>query len=163
LGFNSHRYLHSYARLGLAASLDPLTPGGTEQAFGSSVDHLQLATQSVIPSVDHPEKGIPSGFGRIIRDAAGSVVGVELNEKGPEAKVNVEDIDDVDSRIDPEVRRQWVSEFTKGNVAIRSNEGVLNGEPHVYFFVAIPVQPPFRQSILDTSRESWNTRTLYTR
>jgi nucleolar protein 16 len=125
--------LHSYARLGLAASLVPLTHGGIEQPLGLSADHLQSATASASPSADIPEKGVPTGFGRIIRNAAGSVVGVELNDAEPQAAVDVDDIDNVDSRIDPEVRRQWASGSTRGNICIASDNTVINGEPHVYF------------------------------
>jgi len=77
---------------------------------------------------------VPSGFGRIIRNAAGSVVAVELNETEPKEAVDVEDIDNVDSRIDPEVRRQWASGFAKGNMPVASNDTLINGEPHVYIF-----------------------------
>jgi hypothetical protein len=58
---------------------------------------------------------------------------VELNEIEPEEAVDAEDIDNVDSRIDPEVRRQWASGFSKGNIGVASNDTVINGEPHVYF------------------------------
>lgn len=74
---------------------------------------------------------MPTGFGRIIRNAAGSVIAVELNEIQPEEAVDVEDIDNVDSRIDPEVRKQWASGFAKGNA---SNVTLINGEPHVCIF-----------------------------
>lgn len=102
--------------------------------MGPSADRLQSTIPSTSPSVDISGKDVPSGFGRIIRNAAGSVVGVELNEAESQAVVNVEDIDDVDSRIDPEVRRQWASGSTKGGIGIATNNTVINGEPHVYFF-----------------------------
>ena len=82
---------------------------------------------------------MPRGFGRIIRDAAGHVTGVEINETEPQAEVDMEDIDNVDMQIDPDVRRQWASEFTKGNIGVTSDESVINGEPHVSFVFTTPI------------------------
>ena len=74
---------------------------------------------------------MPIGFGRIIRDDAGSVIGVELNDDKPDVQVDPEDVDDVDSRIDPDVRRKWVKDFTQCATGITpQNSSLIKGEPH---------------------------------
>ncbi len=74
---------------------------------------------------------MPIGFGRIIRDDAGSVIGVELNDDKPDVQVDPEDVDDVDSRIDPDVRRKWVKDFTQCATGITPQKSLLiKGEPH---------------------------------
>ena len=129
--------------------------------MGRSADHPQLSASSNVPSADDLEKDIPSGFGKIIRDASGHVVAVELNEVETQTEVDVDDVDNISSRIDPEVRRQWASEFTKGNICVASNDNLINGKPHVCFPLSIGVQgPPFLNCIFfDTSGTLWNTRT----
>jgi nucleolar protein 16 len=85
---------------------------------------------------------MPIGFGRIIRDDAGSIIGVELNDDKPDVQVDPEDVDDVDSRIDPDVRRKWVQDFTQCATGIAPQKSsLIKGESH---FCCVPCAPPVR-------------------
>ena len=138
-------YFRSYALLGLATSLDPSGHGGTEKILVPSAK-AQLVTPTIAPCLSASETDVPRGFGRIVRDAAGHVTCVEINETEPQAEVDVEDIDNVDLRIDPDVRRQWASEFTKGTIGVTSDESVINGKPHVHF----SLHPHFKSTLFLT-------------
>jgi len=115
--------LNSYARLGLAASLDPSANGSVEQVLGQSTD--SQPTSSSLPSEELVSKDLPSGFGRIIRDDSGNVVRVELNDEEPAMRLDPEDIDNVESRIDPDVRQRWVHDFTKSTIGVVAQDGTF--------------------------------------
>ena len=74
----------SYAALGLAASLNPNTSGGTEcaasvteaRSVANGVDNLDPA---VLMS-GGGERDLPIGLGRIVRDEAGRIIAVETND-----------------------------------------------------------------------------------
>lgn len=120
-------FLDSYARLGLAASLDPEANGGVEHVLASHT------------STDSQKEDMPFSFGRIIRDDTGSVVGVELNDDKPDVQVDLEDVDDVDSRIDPDVRRKWVNDFTKCVTSVTpKNVSFVKGERLSLCFSFVP-------------------------
>lgn len=75
-GFNS------YAKLGLTMNLNPLAHGGFERLTHTSVQESSPLS-SVIDSADH-EPCIPSGFGRILRDDAGNIIGFEASKNEEE-------------------------------------------------------------------------------
>lgn len=71
--------MNSYATLGLASTLNPRAKGGSETAplAGSTGASQDRPCSSSINGANN----VPKGFGRIIRDATGSVVDVELGEE----------------------------------------------------------------------------------
>ncbi|KAF9567602.1 hypothetical protein CPC08DRAFT_703133 [Agrocybe pediades] len=116
----------NYARLGLVVNLDPSAAGGVEKPLGAQQHQLAaeesqpIASTSSSTQASASKPSVPAGFGRIIRDASGKVLGVELNEEeensGHTASIAHEDdvlMDDVESRIDQDARRQWATNFSK--------------------------------------------------
>lgn len=80
-----------------------------------------------------PGQPIPKGHGRIVRDEAGNVVGVELAEEDEDTQ-NVADADDDEMRdpeIDPHVRSNWVEDLGASAIEGRRSgvkEDVVKGE-----------------------------------
>ncbi|GJE90863.1 ribosome biogenesis protein Nop16 [Phanerochaete sordida] len=80
----------NYEALGLVASLNPTASGGVEKLLGTASknesptdgDRAQEASSSTAGSAST----LPKGYGRIIRDAAGNVIDVELPEDDEEAE-----------------------------------------------------------------------------
>ncbi|PCH38256.1 hypothetical protein WOLCODRAFT_130795 [Wolfiporia cocos MD-104 SS10] len=95
----------NYAALGLAASLNPTQSGGAEPAQAESRAAAPAQTQGAEPAAGAP---VPRGFGRIVRDADGNVVGVELpdEEEARRAPATAEDVPDV--RADAQLAA-WVA------------------------------------------------------
>ena len=77
----------SYAALGLAVSLNPTASGGSERA--ASVTEARTVANEA-PSIDGSDptvsmsggsdRDLPKGFGRIVKDEAGQVIAVEIND-----------------------------------------------------------------------------------
>ena len=77
----------SYAALGLAVSLNPNASGGSERA-ASITEARTMANEA--PSIDGSDptvsmsggsdRDLPKGFGRIVKDEAGQVIAVEIND-----------------------------------------------------------------------------------
>jgi len=94
----------NYEALGLVASLNPTAPGGVEKPLGAAsknespmdVDHASGASSSKAAGASR----LPKGYGRIVRDADGNVVDVELPEEeeaeeaAQHAETLIEDIPD---------------------------------------------------------------------
>ena len=75
----------SYEALGLAASLTPVASGGVERSLGvvlpataSSMEVDQIPENSVETAAESSD--LRKGFGRIVRDASGNVVDIQLPE-----------------------------------------------------------------------------------
>jgi len=106
----------NYAKLGLVVTLDPSAHGGVEKPLGvaPSVQLSQEQEPAVASSTSRPTNAdVPSGFGRIIRDEAGSILGFELNESHEQGQVlETEDLEDAGSRIDQGVRGKWATDFS---------------------------------------------------
>ena len=92
---------YSYEALGLIASLHPTLSGGVERPLG--VTSKNEASMNVEPTPDASAAGPSSlrkGFGRIVRDADGNIVDVELAEEDEEEETTdeaerlIEDIPD---------------------------------------------------------------------
>lgn len=78
----------SYEAIGLAASLKPTASGGVERPLGvANSDEGQ--TDAAPSAAASSSSGLRAGFGRIIRDAEGNIVDVEL----PDADADEETID----------------------------------------------------------------------
>lgn len=78
----------NYEALGLVASLNPTASGGVEKSLGSSSKSEQAMDVDRAPEASSSKaagtSGLPKGYGRIIRDADGNVVDVELAEEDEE-------------------------------------------------------------------------------
>jgi len=83
-------------------------------------------------SAEASKKDVPSGFGRIIRDDAGNILGVDLNDDVDEAEgmqMETEDLEDLDSRIDSNVLQKWASGFSISTAkAAAKDETVIKGK-----------------------------------
>ncbi|KAJ3503419.1 hypothetical protein NLJ89_g8444 [Agrocybe chaxingu] len=96
---------HSYAKLGLLVSSDPVASGGVETPLGPTAQNNseQQPAASTWTNPNPPSTSVLSGFGRIVRDEAGNVIGVEMNEEDPQEEAMETDdfdLDGVDSHID---------------------------------------------------------------
>ncbi|KAF9453285.1 hypothetical protein P691DRAFT_720158 [Macrolepiota fuliginosa MF-IS2] len=101
----------NYAALGLLHSLNPLASGGTEvrQKLSSELDIQQTEAKINELSTTKPTE-IPQGFGRIIRDEAGNVLKIEMNETavdGTDADLSME-------YSEPSVAAEALSVWTMG-------------------------------------------------
>jgi len=110
-------------------TLDPSAAGGIEKPLGVQhqiIEEQEQPTASTWSSSHEPTTipPVPSGFGRIIRDAAGNVLGVEMNEKQEDESKDAvtfpqDDVvmDDVESRIDRGVRQRWATDFSRSTAS----------------------------------------------
>ncbi|EKM55528.1 uncharacterized protein PHACADRAFT_94806 [Phanerochaete carnosa HHB-10118-sp] len=76
----------NYEALGLVASLTPTASGGVEKPLGAASKNeppvdVDCALEASSSKVAGPSS-LPKGYGRIVRDADGNVVDVELPEEG---------------------------------------------------------------------------------
>jgi nucleolar protein 16 len=106
----------SYAALGLVHSLNPLSSGGTEQELHAA---SQAAPQTIADSplpVESAPQVIPKGHGKIIRDDAGKVIGVELAEEEQNREGGEKDMEEIETElgIDGEVMANWVDRIGGG-------------------------------------------------
>jgi len=124
-GFNS------YAKLGLTLNLNPLAHGGFERSTDTSIQELSPLSPT-IDTVDH-EPRIPSGFGRILRDDAGNIIGFEANETEEERPgLEVAEVEGLqpDTDVNQAVHQRWVTNLSS-SCATRidlQGKGVLEGE-----------------------------------
>ncbi|EJF65751.1 hypothetical protein DICSQDRAFT_48838 [Dichomitus squalens LYAD-421 SS1] len=90
----------NYEALGLVASLNPIASGGTERAQAKRADDKEAPARLEAPSSTSTRpagtNGVPKGFGKIIRDAEGNVVDVQLavDEEVDEAATEGEGVDE---------------------------------------------------------------------
>ncbi|KAH9484157.1 Nucleolar protein 16 [Psilocybe cubensis] len=108
----------NYAQLGLVVTLDPLASGGIEKPLGresasmdTTHDYEPVASTSTAPT---SQPNVPVGFGRIKRDADGTILGFELNESvQEEATPKTRDLEEeLESRMDQDVRQKWSTHFS---------------------------------------------------
>ncbi|CAA7267916.1 unnamed protein product [Cyclocybe aegerita] len=120
----------NYAKLGLLVSSDPVSSGGVETPLGlrSQNNSGQQPAASTSTNSSPPNTSVPSGFGRIVRDEAGNVIGIEMNEEEDPQEEAMEtddfDLDGVDSHIDEDVRQRWAKGFP-GNTSKNGQEGSI--------------------------------------
>jgi len=124
----------NYANLGLVVTLDPSAHGGVEKLLGletgGQASQQQQAAASSSSAPSNAVVNVPSEFGRIIRDAAGNILGVEMNEEETE-ELQPEEMDmeqDLESRMDHKIREQWTTDFSKSTAAAMGpvNEVVIH-------------------------------------
>ncbi|RDX56899.1 hypothetical protein OH76DRAFT_426594 [Lentinus brumalis] len=103
----------NYEALGLAASLNPTASGGSERLLPAHAGEEEICEKpeaSTSGSAKAPgTNGVPKGYGKIIRDAEGNVVDVQLgDEEEDETMATEEAIEDVpDPRADEQLAG-WV-------------------------------------------------------
>ena len=109
--------LCSYEALGLVASLTPTASGGVEKPLGKNpaaaameVDDTPEASSSTAAG----PSSLPKGYGRIVRDADGNVVDVELPEdEDEEAQRAAEDgerlVEDIPDPAKQSGLAEWVA------------------------------------------------------
>jgi len=103
----------NYAKLGLVVTLDPSAHGGVEKPLGvASSDKLSRQEASSSSTSPPTSADLPSGFGRIIRDQAGNVVGYELNEPQIEEENGDPSDLDAESQMDQDLRQKWTVNFS---------------------------------------------------
>jgi hypothetical protein len=116
-------------------TLDPSAHGGVEKPLGLGVSAKDSQQQPEASSSSAPKNAaasVPTGFGRIIRDAAGNIVGVEMNEEET-AEEQPQPIDleqDLDSRVDQSVREKWATDFSRSTAPSMGpkNESLVHSE-----------------------------------
>ncbi|KAF8969908.1 ribosome biogenesis protein Nop16 [Flammula alnicola] len=112
----------NYANLGLVVTLDPSAHGGVEKPL-RAMSAIQVShEQEAAPSSSTPNNAspsVPSGFGRILRDAAGNILGFEMNEEQtPEEQPETADMEeDLESRMDQDVREKWATDFSRSTAS----------------------------------------------
>lgn len=105
----------SYAALGLVHTLNPLASGGVEH------DPTEITTEpttspiypSAVSTLTSSTNHIPKGYGKIIRDAEGNVVRVELPEDSEDDDQDQGHPSDDEMR-DPEVDKLVLSKWVTG-------------------------------------------------
>ncbi|KAI0709076.1 ribosome biogenesis protein Nop16 [Earliella scabrosa] len=91
----------NYEALGLAASLNPIASGGTERAArahavpgdededGSGKEATGPSSESGKEGREGGSSGLRKGFGKIIRDAEGNIVDVQMGDEGGDEGVGM--------------------------------------------------------------------------
>jgi len=105
-----------YAKLGLALNLNPLANGGSERSTRTRIQEPSLLSPATNMAVD--ETCIPSGFGRILRDATGNIIGFETS-KTEEPSLEVADVEGLqfDADVDQAVHQRWASTLSSSDAA----------------------------------------------
>ncbi|KZT11412.1 uncharacterized protein LAESUDRAFT_720638 [Laetiporus sulphureus 93-53] len=96
----------NYEALGLVASLNPTASGGVEKQLAPLT--TSRPDESTTPSSGNKTSSIPKGYGRVIRDEDGNIVGVELPEEEPEADPIEKTIDDLPDPSRDQQLAPWV-------------------------------------------------------
>ncbi|KAJ7273212.1 ribosome biogenesis protein Nop16 [Mycena rebaudengoi] len=105
-----------YAALGLVHTLNPSASGGVEpmESAGSSEDSPVNLTAASTSSQTNSNSAppIPKGHGRILRDADGTVLGIELADEDEEMAQDDDrekDMEETAPEVDAYVREKWIT------------------------------------------------------
>lgn len=125
----------SYVNLGLVVTLDPSAHGGVEKPLGNEssmqVDEQEGQPVASSSKIADNSADVPSGFGKIIRDVAGNVLRIELNEEEMQQQPETTDMEEeLESRMDQGVREKWTVNFSRSTAPQMgpSNGGVVHSE-----------------------------------
>lgn len=119
-------------------TLNPLQSGGTETSQSHHKDVRIPESETNLFSTSHPVE-IPQGFGKIIRDANGTVVRVEIPEEG-----NDSDRGNValpEPRIDTKVLSMWTTGVPSQPVG-GTTVGVVEGKRDPFDVFSWKHSPP---------------------
>ena len=121
-GFNS------YAKLGLALNLNPLASGGSERST-TIQEPLPVSPAMIQNTAD--ESCIPSGFGRILRDASGNIIGFEASKTEERPSSDVAQVESLQLEADDKgLHQRWAATLSFSDAAPIDPKGkcVLRGE-----------------------------------
>jgi nucleolar protein 16 len=120
----------SYTALGLIHSLNPSASGGNEQPSTQRIIEIPAEMPSASRTVN---RTIPVGFGKIIRDEAGNILHVELNDTEEES-ANPTEMEDI--QIDSGITTRWVTDLGghQKDIAVSEKGGQLLESESIYNF-----------------------------
>ncbi|KAI0670494.1 ribosome biogenesis protein Nop16 [Trametes maxima] len=109
----------NYEALGLTATLNPIASGGTERPPSTHFDHEERAddrpeASTASGSTARPANkanGVPKGYGKIIRDAQGNIVDVQLGDEDGEdegGEATEEGLEDIPDPTEDDQLAGWV-------------------------------------------------------
>ncbi|KAF5330910.1 hypothetical protein D9619_005844 [Psilocybe cf. subviscida] len=142
--------------MGLVVTLDPSAHGGVEKPLGVGADdsmavdetsqNANVAGPSTVPqktTSTSKSSSVPSGFGKIIRDAEGNVLRIELptEEEEEEQEVKEQEMDmeeELESRMDADVRAKWSTNFS-GSTAVQGAAGKGKAKTEVVGSECLPL------------------------
>ena len=126
--------VNSYARLGLIHDLNPSASGGSDKILEPRYDHNEMSIDEPQPEMSGSSKSaVRPGYGRIIRDEAGNVIGVELHEEDEEhdSTENGQEktMEDMEPEVEERILDKWATNLGQKNVVTGEKAaGVLEGE-----------------------------------
>lgn len=118
--------LCSYEALGLVSTLNPIASGGTEQPLSAQADHAadapsedededdidaeqpEASTSAAAASQPSGASAVPKGYGKIIRDAEGNVVDIQLADEDADEDLEAEGVEDTPDRGADDRLAGWV-------------------------------------------------------
>jgi nucleolar protein 16 len=117
-------------RLGLALNLNPLANGGFERSTDTGIQEPSPMSPAVDTADDDP--CIPSGFGRILHDDTGNIIGFECSkpEERPSSEVGDMAGLQLEADADQAMHRRWAATLSLNGAAGIDPKGkcVLRGE-----------------------------------
>ena len=135
--------MNSYEALGLAASLNPIASGGTERPLTAREERSEGVDTAPSSSSKPPATAaaaaaaasgsVPKGFGKIIRDADGNVVDVQLADEDEEEDEAAADDGGLEEVADPRADARlasWAGLGSSDRTSARSGGGggIVQGE-----------------------------------
>lgn len=101
----------NYSRLGLVHDLNPVASGGGEKHINpqsNAEDSETIPPAGGQLNMGESSQSLPKGFGRIIRDETGKVIGVELPEEENQLAIEAEEtMESLEPEMSDEVRNLW--------------------------------------------------------
>jgi len=103
----------NYAKLGLALNLNPLANGGFERSSNTTIQEPSLVSPAMDTAEDEP--CIPSGFGRILRDDTGNIIGFEASKT--EEHPSLEVAEGLHAVVDLAMHQRWAATLSSSGAA----------------------------------------------
>jgi len=112
----------NYAKLSLTLNLNPLAHGGFEKLMDTSIQWPSPLSPAM-DTADH-EPCIPSGFGRILRDDTGNIIGFEASKTEEEPGSEVVEVEGLKLDADDQaVHQRWTANFSSSCAARVDSQG----------------------------------------